>query len=64
MHPVKQPTLTGSFPLTDMPAGLMAALVTRLADPLLIRRVVRRVAVLDLAPARTRATRWAGAVSR
>jgi len=30
------------FPLTDMPAGLMADLVTRLDDHLLIRRVVRR----------------------
>jgi hypothetical protein len=38
--PVKQPNLTRKFPLTDMPTGLMAALVTRLADDLLIRRVV------------------------
>jgi hypothetical protein len=30
-HPVKQPDLTRKFPLTDMPTGLMAALVTRLA---------------------------------
>jgi len=40
--PVTQPNLTRKFPLTDMPTGLMAALVTRLADHLLIRRVVRR----------------------
>jgi hypothetical protein len=33
MHPVKQPDLTRKFPLSDMPTGLMAALVTRLADP-------------------------------
>ncbi len=33
-HPVKQPNLTRKFPLTDMPTGLMAALVTRLADRL------------------------------
>ncbi len=48
LHPVKQPNLTRKFPLTDMPTGLMAALVTRLADHLPIRRVVRRVAVLEL----------------
>jgi hypothetical protein len=40
-HPVKQLNLTLKFPLTDMPTGLMAALVTRLADHLLTRRVVR-----------------------
>jgi len=33
---------------TDMPAGLMAALVMRLTDHLPIRRVVRRGAVLGL----------------
>ncbi len=35
MHPhsVKQPNLTRKFPLTDMPTGLMAALVTRLQRP-------------------------------
>ncbi len=31
-HPVKQPSLTRKFPLTDMPAGLMASLVTRFAE--------------------------------
>jgi hypothetical protein len=36
-YPVKQPNLTRKFPLSDMPTGLMAALVTRLADHLLIR---------------------------
>ena len=36
--PVKQPNLTRRFPLSDMPTGLMAALVTPLADHLLIRR--------------------------
>ena len=41
MHPVKQPNLTRKFPLSDMPTGLMAALVTRLADHLVIGRVVR-----------------------
>jgi hypothetical protein len=43
MHPrpVKQPNLTRKFPLTDMPTGLTAALVTVLADHLPIRRVVR-----------------------
>jgi hypothetical protein len=31
MHPpVKQPNLTRRFPLSDMPTGLMAALVTPL----------------------------------
>ena len=35
-------TLTRKFPLTDLPTGLMAALVTRLADHLLMRRVIRR----------------------
>ncbi|MDF2739705.1 MAG: hypothetical protein K0S88_1072 [Actinomycetia bacterium] len=27
-HPVKEPNLTRKFPLTDMPTGLMATLVT------------------------------------
>ena len=40
-RPVTQPDLTRTFPLTGMPAGLLAARVTRLADRLLIRRVVR-----------------------
>ena len=35
-------TLTRKLPLTDLPTGLMAALVTRLADHLLMRRVIRR----------------------
>jgi hypothetical protein len=40
MHPpVKQPNLTRKFPLSDLPTGLLAALVTPLADHLLIRRV-------------------------
>jgi hypothetical protein len=37
-HPVKEPNLTRKFPLSDMPTGLLAALVTPLADHLLIRR--------------------------
>ena len=42
-HPVKQPTLTQKFPLTDMPTGLMAALATRLADHLLISRAFQPI---------------------
>ena len=43
MHPTRQAAEPDrKFPLTDMPTGLMAALVTRLADHLLIRPVVRR----------------------
>ena len=41
-HPSSSRSPTRKFPLTDMPTGPMAALVTRLADHLLIRRVVRR----------------------
>ncbi len=40
-HPVRQPDLTRKLPLTDMPTGLMAALVTQLADHLPIHRVAR-----------------------
>jgi hypothetical protein len=43
----QQPNLTRKFPLTDMPTRLMAALVPRLADHLLIRRVVRRLDDLE-----------------
>jgi hypothetical protein len=30
-HPVKEPNLSRKFPLSDMPTGLLAALVTPLA---------------------------------
>ena len=46
-HPVKEPNLTRKFPLSDMPTGLLAALVTPLADHLLIRRSFDEFAVLE-----------------
>ncbi len=46
--PVKQPNPPRKFPLTDMPTGLMSALVMRLVDRLLGRRVVDEFAVLEL----------------
>jgi hypothetical protein len=43
MHPTRQAAEPDpEVLLTDMPTGLMAVLVTRIADHLLIRRVVRR----------------------
>jgi hypothetical protein len=42
-HPVKELNLTRKFPPTDVPTGLLAALVTRLADhhgPTLVQRRV------------------------
>ena len=46
-HPATQPNLTRKFPLSDMPTGLLAALVTPLADHLLIRRSFDEFAVLE-----------------
>ena len=46
-HPVEKPNLARKFPLTGTPVGLMAALITRLADHLPIRRLVRELATLE-----------------
>jgi hypothetical protein len=64
-HPVKQPNLTRKFPLTDMPTGLMAALVTRLADHL--PRFVGssdEFAVPEPRASADRATRWGALTAR
>jgi hypothetical protein len=63
MHPVKQPGLTRKFPLTDMPTGLMAALVTRLADPPDSPGRSTSSPFSNFAPTLTRTTRW-GCVNR
>ena len=47
-----------------MPADLMAALVTRLADHLPIRRVFGELPFSNFAPSRTGATRWGALTAR